>query len=148
MDVILPPRTLPSDESKFYLFNCYSRWAQDVEEMANQLPSIKAEEMWQEKAYLFVRAALKLRNRSKILEGLLSWLFFNSMDCSLPLNSVLCPLNSPGKNVGVGSVQFSSVAQFCPTLCDPMDCNTPGFPVHHQLKELAQTHVYRAGDAI
>ena len=40
--------------------------------MANQLPSIKAEEMWQEKAYLFVRAALKLRNRSKILEGLLS----------------------------------------------------------------------------
>ena len=35
----------------------------------------------------------------------------------------------------------SSVAQSCPTLCDPMDCNTPGFPVHHQLLELAQTHV-------
>ena len=88
MDVILPPRTLPSDESKFYLFNCYSRWAQDGEEMANQLPSVKAEEMWQEKAYLFVWVALKLRNRSKILEGLLSWLFFNSMDCSLPGSSV------------------------------------------------------------
>ena len=37
---------------------------------------------------------------------------------------------------------FSSVAQSCPTLCDPMDCSAPGFPVHHQLPELAQTHVY------
>ena len=40
------------------------------------------------------------------------------------------------------SVQFSSVAQSCPTLCDPMDCSTPGLPVHHQLLELAQTHVH------
>ena len=47
-----------------------------------------------------------------------------------------------------GSVQFSSVAQSCPTLCDPMDCSFPGFPVHHQLLELAQTHVHRVGDAI
>ena len=45
------------------------------------------------------------------------------------------------------SVQFSSVAQLCPTLCDPMDCSTPGFPVHHQLPELIQTHVHRVGDA-
>ena len=37
------------------------------------------------------------------------------------------------------SVQFSSVAQLCPTVCDPMDCSSPGFPVHHQLLELAQT---------
>ena len=37
-------------------------------------------------------------------------------------------------------VQLSSVAQSCPTLCDPMDCNTPGFPVHHRLLELPQTH--------
>ena len=44
--------------------------------------------------------------------------------------------------------QFSSVAQLCPTLCDPMDCSTPGFPVHQQLLELAQTHVHRVGDAI
>ena len=46
------------------------------------------------------------------------------------------------------SVQFSSVAQLCLTLCDPMDCNTPGFPVYHQLPELAQTHVHRVSDAI
>ena len=38
-------------------------------------------------------------------------------------------------------VQFSSVTQSCPTLCNPMDCSTPGFFVHHQLPELAQTHV-------
>ena len=42
--------------------------------------------------------------------------------------------------------QFSSVAQSCPTLCNPMDCSKPGFPVHHQLPELAQTHVYQVGD--
>ena len=41
-----------------------------------------------------------------------------------------------------------SVAQLCPTLCDPMDCSTPGFLVHHQLPELAQTHVQGVSDAI
>ena len=46
------------------------------------------------------------------------------------------------------SVQFSSVAKLCLTLCDPMHCRTPGLPVHHQLPELAQTHVYWVGDAI
>ena len=45
-------------------------------------------------------------------------------------------------------VRISSVAQSCPALCDPMDSNTPGFPVHLQLPELAQTHVHRVGDAI
>ena len=42
----------------------------------------------------------------------------------------------------------SSVAQSSPILCDPMDCSTPGFSVHHQLLELAQTHVHQVGDAI
>ena len=46
-----------------------------------------------------------------------------------------------------GRVLFSSVTQSCPTLCDPMDYSTPGLPVHHQLPELAQTHVHRVGDA-
>ena len=43
---------------------------------------------------------------------------------------------------------FSSVTQSCPTLCDPMDCSTPGLPVHHQLPEFTQTHVHWVGDAI
>ena len=46
------------------------------------------------------------------------------------------------------AAQFSSVAQSCPTLCNPMDCSTPGLPVHHQLLEFTQTHVYWVGDAI
>ena len=41
--------------------------------------------------------------------------------------------------------QFSSVAQSCPTLCDPMDRSTPGLPVHHQLLRFTQTHVHRVG---
>ena len=44
--------------------------------------------------------------------------------------------------------QFSSVAQSCLTLCDPMNCSTPGLPVHHQLPEFTQTHVLRVSDAI
>ena len=46
------------------------------------------------------------------------------------------------------SVQFSSVTQSCLTLCDPIECSTQGFPVHHQLPELAQTHVHQVTDVI
>ena len=46
------------------------------------------------------------------------------------------------------SVQFSSVPQSCPTLCDPMNRSTPHLPVHHQLPEFTQTHVHRVRDAI
>ena len=71
------------------------------------------------------------------------------------------PWDSPGKNTGVGChflkltkkrkdefysmrsiSQFSPVAQSCPTLCDPMNCSTPGLPVHHQFPEFTQTHVH------
>ena len=45
-------------------------------------------------------------------------------------------------------VRHSSVAQLCLTLCDPMNCSTPGLPVHHQLLEFTQTHVHRVSDAI
>ena len=46
------------------------------------------------------------------------------------------------------SVQFSSVAQSCLTLCDPMNHSTPGLPVHHELPEFTQTHIHRVSDAI
>ena len=46
------------------------------------------------------------------------------------------------------AVQFSSVAQSCPTLCSPMYCSSPGLPVHHQLLEFIQTPAHRVGDAI
>ena len=46
------------------------------------------------------------------------------------------------------SVQCTSIAQSCQTLCNPVDCSTPGFPVHHRLPELPQTHVHQVGDVI
>ena len=52
------------------------------------------------------------------------------------------------RNIVFSSVQFTSVAQLCLTLCDPMNHSTPGLPVHHQLPELTQTHVHRVSDAI
>ena len=59
-------------------------------------------------------------------------------------------LNSSVPNIEFlnSSVQFSSVAQSCPTLCDPMNRSTPGLSVHHQLPESTQTHVHWVGDAI
>ena len=50
--------------------------------------------------------------------------------------------------IGLSSAQFSSVFQLCPTLCNPMDCSSPGLPIHHQLPEFTETHVHWVGDAI
>ena len=58
------------------------------------------------------------------------------------------PSEPPAKPSWFSSVQFSSVAQSCPTLCDPMNRSTPGLPVHHQLPEFTQTHVHQVSDAI
>ena len=66
-----------------------------------------------------------------------------------------CAVAMPSLNMGAPSglelmpgMEFSSVTQLCPTLCDPVDNSMPGFPVHHQLPELTQTHVHQVGDAI
>ena len=58
---------------------------------------------------------------------------------------VSCPQTSQTSS---GPSGCRSVAQACPTLCDPVDCSTPGLPVHHQLPQLTQTHVHCTGDAI
>ena len=74
----------------------------------------------------------------------------------------LCPTQVPGSPLTRLRVSFCpqtcqtssgpsgcrSVAQACPTLCDPVDCSMPGLPVHHQLPQLTQTHVHCTGDAI
>ena len=52
------------------------------------------------------------------------------------------------KCISISLVQYSSVAQSCWTLCDPMDCSTSGLPVHHQVPEFTQTHVHRVSNAI
>ena len=56
------------------------------------------------------------------------------------------PKNHSSKE-SIHSVHFSSVNQLCPPFCDPMNCSTPGLPVHHQIPQFTQTHVYQVGDA-
>ena len=58
-----------------------------------------------------------------------------------PILSTLSSTHNP-------NIQFSSVAQSCSTLCDPMNHSMPGLPVHHQLLEFTQTHIHQVGDAI
>ena len=74
-----------------------------------------------------------------------SCLFYDPTDVD---NLILVPLPFLNPTWTSGSSQFTSVTQSCPTLWDFMDCSTPGFPVHHQLLEIAQTHVCWVGDAI
>ena len=74
------------------------------------------------------------------------FLYLYNKNISIYMHLILKELNIIIKRVI--SVQFSSVAQSCPTLCDPVNHNTPGLPVHHQLLESTQTHVHRVSDAI
>ena len=74
---------------------------------------------------------------SSILAWIIPW---------IQVPEVLQSLGS--QRVGQLGFQFSSVAQSCLTLCDPMNCSTSGLPVYHQLPEFTQTHVHRVSDAI
>ena len=68
-----------------------------------------------------------------------------------PIWTEQCPLMKEKLQAAkelIRSDQIRSVAQSCPTLCDPMNRSTPGLPVHHQLREFTQTHVHRVSDAI
>ena len=67
------------------------------------------------------------------------------MCVDLSLGFLFCYLYA---NLNSHSDQIRSVAQLCPTLCDPMSHSTPGLPIHHQLPEFIQTHVHRVSDAI
>ena len=67
---------------------------------------------------------------------------------SFACNSVVISMESSASPKATAAVQFSSVIQSCLTLCDPMDCSTPDFPVHHQLSEIAQTYVHKVGSAL
>ena len=81
------------------------------------------------------------RSFPHFLIGLFLFLALHCMSCLLILE--INPLS-----VVSLFIQFSSVAQSCPTLCDPMNCSTPGLPIHHQLPEFTQTHVHWVDDAI
>ena len=73
-------------------------------------------------------------------------LFFTSVSPLLPVCRIVGTIFLD--SIYMHSVQFSSVPQSCPTLCNPMNRSTPGLPVHHKLPEFTQTHVHRVSDAI
>ena len=85
-------------------------------------------------------------------DGMITHLEPDVLKCEVKwaLGSITTNKASGGDGISVqfSSVHFGSVAQSCPTLCDPMNCSTPGLPVHHQLLEFTQTHVHRVRDAI
>ena len=91
--------------------------------------------------HLHWRICSCLTNTVLLLSGLCRFFLFIYLHIVKAFISGISQLDSV-------SVQFSSVTQSCPTLCDPMNRNTPGLPVHHQLLEFTQTHVHRVGDAI
>ena len=72
----------------------------------------------------------------------------NLLKEKIGLDKKICISLSLSLYIYIHIYQFSSVAQSYPTLCNPMDCRMPGLLVHHQLSELAQTHVHRVSDAI
>ena len=86
-------------------------------------------------------------NKSRVRHD---WSDLAAAEAVLPTDSTLGRLTSyqSSSSQAFSSVQFSSAAQLCPTLCDPMDCSTPSFPILHHLPELAQTHVHWVGDII
>ena len=78
-------------------------------------------------------------------DGVITHLEPNILECEVKwaLESIIM-----NKASGDDGIQFSSVAQSCSTLCEPMNHSTPGHPVHHQLLEFTQTHVHQVSDAI
>ena len=81
---------------------------------------------------------------TRLISGICSQRFFIFMKST---SFVFYVCFQCSKNLST-SFQFSSVTQSCLTLCDPMDCSMPGFHIHHQLPELAQTHIPQVGGAI
>ena len=88
---------------------------------------------------MWLKAEIECRGKCSLAQTILSQTFHTFS----PLHIIYIALG-----LLLISVLLSSVTKLCPTLYDPMDCSTPDFPVYHQLLELAQTHVHRAGDAI
>ena len=90
---------------------------------------------------------------SQLLQGLVWWAQkllpkCRRVICAFKVQFLVWPLAAFWGRIDSGSNKLSSVAQSCPTLCDPMNRSTPGFPVHCQLLESTQTHVHRVGDVI
>ena len=93
-------------------------------------------------AFHIIYSAFKLNKQSDNIQARYTFLNLRSVRCSMSCSNCCFLILYRFLRMQVSSIQFSSVAQSCPALCDPVDCSTssPRFPVHHHLLELAQTH--------
>ena len=98
---------------------------------------------WQEYTELYKKDLYDPDNH----DGVIAHLESDMLECEVKWALGSITMNTASRGDGI-PVQFSSVAQSCPTLCDPMNCSMPGLPVHHQLPEFTQTHAHRVSDAI
>ena len=118
------------------------------------LPMCKRERKWVIQSCLTLCDHIVYTVRGNLQPRILEWAAFPfSRGSSQPRDQTLISHIAGGfftvwATRDAPSVQFSSVAQSCRTLCNPMNCSTPGLPVHHQLPEFTQTPVHRVGDAI
>ena len=87
-------------------------------------------------------------SRQEYWSGVPSPSLMTNLDCILKSQDIILQTTIHIVKALVFPVQFHSVAQSCPTPCDPMNRSMPGLPVHHQLLEFTQTHVHRVGDGI
>ena len=108
----------------------------------------------QEKTARFLARPLKSEVEIEMKDGRIDWRSTRPVKSAIAIDQNGIHMESgaaPGQLKWLSNsslVQFSSVAQSCPTVCDPMNRSTPGLPVHHHLPEFTQIHVHRVSDAI
>ena len=102
--------------------------------------------MWNNRKSYFLMVGLS-NGTTTLEDSLAAFFFFTNLNILLSHDPTTMYLNNYPNKLET-SVQFSSVAQSCATLCDPMNRSMPGLPVHHQLPEFTQTDIHRVRDAI
>ena len=98
--------------------------------------------------WTFITAHYQVENCAQVIYVSLMWEYLVSIGLSCQSESKFGGGLMYILKIIFSKIEFSSVTQSCPTLCDPMDCSTPDLPVHHQLSEPTRTHVCWVGDAI
>ena len=122
---------------------CITTWQTDGETME----TVTDVSFWAPKSLQMVTVVIKLKDSCPLEKSYdKPRQHIKSQDIALPTK--VCILRAMVFPLVIYRCEFSSVAHSGPTLYDPMDCSTPGFPIHHQLPETAQTHVHWVGDSI
>ena len=115
--------------------------------------SVVSDSLWPHGLFVVCQTSLSITNSQSLLKlmSIESVMPSNHLILCHPfllLPSIFSSIRVSSNKEGRPSVQISSVDQSCLTFCDPMDCSTPGLPIHHQFPEFTRTHVHWVGDAI